>query len=58
MGIMRNVVFGVSTANENHPHLDLDIFRVDFCHAEKEMIGVGENGVFGVIDFNFCEIAF
>jgi hypothetical protein len=42
MMIVENVKFGVITTNTNQPHLDLDIFRIDFDHAEKEMIGVGK----------------
>jgi len=49
---VENVKFGESIVNENHPHLDLDIFRVDFDHSENGIIGVRKNGVFGVIGFN------
>jgi hypothetical protein len=55
---VENVKFGESTTNENHPHLDLNIFSLDFNHAQKEIISVRKNVVFGVIDFNLCEIAF
>jgi hypothetical protein len=36
-------------------HFDLDIFRIDFDHTEKEMIVVGEKDVFGVANFNYSD---
>jgi hypothetical protein len=58
MVIVESVKVGESTANKNYPHLDLDIFRVDFNHSEKEIIGVRKNVVFGESIGNFCEITF
>jgi hypothetical protein len=58
MVIVENVKFGEITANENHPLLDLDIFRLIFDHPEKEIIRVRKNDVFGVIVASVCEIAF